>query len=142
MQHYCKYLIFAFRMNIKINWDGLGIITSVACAIHCAILPLVLTSLPLFGLNIIHNLFFEWSMITIAFLVGSYSLYHGYIKHHRSLMPLLIFATGFVFLVTKQFFHEQEFYFLVPAVILIISAHYINYKLCHRSKCQSAHHQH
>ncbi|MEO8769781.1 MAG: MerC domain-containing protein [Ferruginibacter sp.] len=129
-------------MNIKINWDGLGIITSVACAIHCAILPLVLTSLPLFGLNIIHNLFFEWSMITIAFLVGSYSLYHGYIKHHRSLMPLLIFATGFVFLVTKQFFHEQEFYFLVPAVILIISAHYINYKLCHRSKCQSAHHQH
>src|ERR1700712_5568943 len=114
-------------MNFKINWDGLGIATSLACAIHCAILPLLLTSLPLFGVNIIHNMFFEWSMISIAFVVGSYSLFHGYIKHHRSLIPVLIFATGFVFLVTKQFFHEYEFYFLVPAVILIIFAHYMNY---------------
>jgi hypothetical protein len=142
MQRYCKYIIFAIRMNIKINWDGLGIATSLACAIHCAFLPLVITSLPLFGVNIIHNPFFEWSMITIAFLVGSYSLFHGYIKHHRSLMPVFIFATGFVFLLTKQFFHDYEFYFLIPAVILIISAHYINYRLCHRSKCQSVHHQH
>lgn len=129
-------------MNIKINWDGLGIATSLACAIHCAILPLVLSSLPLFGVNIIHNPFFEWSMIAIAFAVGSYSLFHGYIKHHRSLMPIIIFATGFVFLLTKQFFHEHEFYFLVPAVVLIISAHYMNYRLCQKSKCQSVHHQH
>lgn len=129
-------------MNFKINWDGLGIATSLACAIHCAILPLVLTSLPLFGVNIIHNMIFEWTMIAIAFGVGVYSLFHGYNKHHRSTMPLIIFAIGFLFLTTKQVFHEYEFYFLIPAVVLIISAHYINYRMCHRSKCQSAHHQH
>ena len=56
-------------MNFKINWDGLGIATSLACAIHCAILPLILTSLPLFGVNIIHNMFFEWRMIALAFIV-------------------------------------------------------------------------
>ncbi|MEO7523263.1 MAG: MerC domain-containing protein [Ferruginibacter sp.] len=129
-------------MNFKINWDGLGIATSLACAIHCAILPLIVTTLPLFGINIIHNLFFEWSMITLAFVVGSYSLFHGYAKHHRSLVPVYIFALGFVFLISKQFFHVYEFYFLIPAVILIVTAHYINYRLCHKSKCQSAHHQH
>jgi hypothetical protein len=129
-------------MNLKLNWDGLGIATSLACAIHCAVLPLILTSLPLFGVNIIHNSFFEWTMIAIAFLVGTYSLYHGYIKHHRSLMPVIIFAIGFVFLATKQFLHDYESYLLIPAVTLIISAHYINYRLCNRSKCSSVHHQH
>ena len=67
-------------MHVKVNWDGLGIFTSVACSIHCAILPLIATSLPLFGVNIIHNGYFEWIMIGIAFVVGSYSLFHGYIN--------------------------------------------------------------
>ncbi|MEO7446128.1 MAG: MerC domain-containing protein, partial [Ferruginibacter sp.] len=64
-------------MAVKLNWDGLGIATSLACAIHCAVLPLILTSLPLFGINIIHNSYFEWMMIALAFGVGIYSLYHG-----------------------------------------------------------------
>jgi hypothetical protein len=129
-------------MNIKINWDGMGIITSVACAIHCALLPLLVTSLPLFGVNIIHNPVFEWSMIGLAFVVGSYSLIHGYRKHHRSFIPLLLFSIGFVFLLAKQFFHAHETWFLIPAVILIVTAHWRNYQLCHRSKCNSPHHTH
>lgn len=129
-------------MNLKINWDGLGIATSLACAIHCAILPLIATSLPLLGIDVIHNGIFEWSMISIAFAIGSYSLLHGYRTHHRSLKPVLIFTLGFAFLLTKQFFHEQEIYFLIPAVLLIIGAHYYNYKLCTKKKCTSAHHKH
>ena len=42
-------------MNHKINWDGLGVTTSLICAIHCAVLPLLFTSLPLLGGDIIHN---------------------------------------------------------------------------------------
>ena len=129
-------------MNVKVNWDGLGIFTSVACAIHCAILPLIATSLPLFGVNIIHNGYFEWMMIGIAFVVGSYSLFHGYIKHHRSLLPVAIFSVGFIFLIAKQFFAGLEIALLIPAVMLIISAHYFNYRLCQKSKCASLHHKH
>jgi len=33
-------------MNWKVNWDALGVGASLACAIHCAVLPLILTSLP------------------------------------------------------------------------------------------------
>ncbi len=129
-------------MNIKINWDAMGISTSIACAIHCAVLPIMVSSLPILGINIIHNLFFEWGMITLAFIVGSYSLFHGYIKHHRSFIPVLTFSVGFIFLVLKQFFSQYEYLFLIIAVVLIISAHYYNYRLCHQSKCSSPHHQH
>src|SRR4051812_15913818 len=124
-------------MKMRINWDGLGIATSVACAIHCAILPLVLTSLPLFGINIIHNPVFEWTMVGIAICVGIYSLVHGYLKHHRSYIPLLIFLCGALFLIAKQLSSQYEHGFLYVAVTLIIGAHYTNYKLCTRSKCHS-----
>lgn len=130
------------RMNIKMNWDGMGVVTSLACAVHCAILPLIVSSLPLFGINIIHNPFFEWGMIALAFFVGAYSLAHGYITHHRSFYPVLLFSLGFLFLITKQIFHDYENYLLIPAVILIVSAHYLNYRLCYKSKCSSPHHKH
>ncbi len=129
-------------MQLKFNWDAVGIATSVLCAIHCTLLPLLMSSLPLFGINILHNQLFEWGMILLAFSVGSYALFHGYIRHHHSLLPVLLFSAGFALLVLKQFFHDVENWFLLPAVVLIISGHYHNYRLCHKSKCSSAHHSH
>ncbi len=129
-------------MNLKINWDGLGIATSLACATHCILLPLLLTSLPLFGINILHNIYFEWGMILFAFAVGVYALVHGYKTHHKNILPVFLFTAGFLLLITKQFFIPVEGYFVVPAVILIVSAHYINFRLCTKRKCSSPHHAH
>jgi tetrahydromethanopterin S-methyltransferase subunit C len=129
-------------MKFKINWDILGALTSIACAIHCALLPIVLTSLPVFGVNIIHNVVFEWGMIFLAFVVGAYSLLHGYTKHHRNYLPFLAFCAGILFLVLKQLLPPLEYVFLLIAVSLILYAHYSNYKLCHKSKCNSPHHKH
>lgn len=117
-------------MKFNINWDAIGIGASMACAIHCALLPLLFTSLPLFGLNIIHHTGFELGMIGLALIIGTYSLSHGYRKHHHSLLPLTLFFTGFSFLVLKQFFIRYETWLLIPAVILIISAHLLNYRSC------------
>jgi hypothetical protein len=121
-------------MAEKVNWDRVGMGISIACAIHCAVLPVFLTSLPLFGFNIIHNQVFEWSMIVLAFFVGCYALYHGYSKHHRAFGPLLLFSIGFSCLVVKQFFLAYEHYLVLFAVMLIVSAHLLNFNYCRRSK--------
>jgi Na+-driven multidrug efflux pump len=117
-------------MNKKVNWDALGITASVACAIHCALLPLFFTSLPIFGINVIENTFFEIVMVFLAFVIGVYSLYHGFRKHHHSLVPLIVFAVGFLFLILKLFFVQYENWLLLPGVAGIIFAHIINYKSC------------
>jgi hypothetical protein len=117
-------------MRLKINWDALGITASVACAIHCAILPLFLSSLPLFGVNIIENRAFEYGMIGLALVVGLYSFYHGFTKHHHSWIPIFLFLLGILLLLLKVSLHEWRFWLLGPAVILIVVAHYLNYKLC------------
>ena len=112
----------------KINWDALGVGTSLACAIHCAILPLLVSTLPFFGVDFIQNKLFEYSMIAIAFLIGVFSLSHGYRKHHRQLYPILIFTVGFSFLLGKELIKGMEIPFLIIAVVLIITAHWANYK--------------
>jgi hypothetical protein len=117
-------------MKGRINWDAWGIVTSVACAIHCAILPLLLGSLPLLGMNIINNAGFEYFMIFLAFCIGSYSLWHGYRRHHHSKTPVLIFSAGIVLLIAKQVWHEHQYWILPFAILMIIAAHLINYKSC------------
>jgi hypothetical protein len=86
--------------------------------------------LPLFGINIIDNLYFEYGMIALAFFVGVYSLYHGFKKHHHNWLPLIIFSIGMLCLLAKQIFHNLHNYLLIPAVILIITSHFLNYKFC------------
>ncbi len=115
-------------MSFKINWDAIGVSASLACAVHCAILPLIISSLPLFGVNIINNTSFEIFMIAFAFCVGFFSLYHGWKKHHHQIEPLLIFSIGIIFLFAKQIWYQWEFWFLIPAVFLIVTAHYLNYR--------------
>jgi hypothetical protein len=133
LQLCCSFCIFA-PMKLHINWDAVGVSATLACAVHCALLPLVLSSLPLFGINIIHNVFFEAGMILLALFIGSYSLWHGYQRHHHRSVPLVLFISGMIFLVLKQFVLTYANWLLVPAVILIITAHFYNWRFCRIAK--------
>ena len=132
-------------MRLKINWDAWGIAASLACAIHCAILPLFIAALPLFGANIIDNKAVEIVMIIVALLIGSIALHHGYKGHHHKRLPLVLFIAGMLFLVLKEVWHDFHLIFLLPAVLLIVTAHYLNYRFCrahngaHKEDC---HHDH
>ena len=115
---------------MKVNLDGLGITASVACAIHCAVLPFMFTSLPLLGVNIIHNTSFEYGMIIIAFIIGVSALWHGYRRHHHRLVPFLLLSVGFFFLVLKEILTQHQTWLVLPALFFIVSAHYYNYRFC------------
>lgn len=112
----------------KINLDALGVTTSILCAIHCAILPLVMASLPILGINILHNSFFEYGMIALAFVIGTVALWHGFIRHHRRLTPWLLFVGGMLFLIAKELWPDYELGLLPFAVLLIVGAHLLNYR--------------
>ena len=114
----------------KINLDALGVTTSILCAIHCAILPLLMASLPILGINILHNSFFEYGMIALAFLIGTLALWHGFRRHHRRLTPWFLFVGGMLFLIAKELWPNFELGLLPFAVLLIIGAHLLNYRWC------------
>jgi hypothetical protein len=120
-------------MKRSINWDALGMSASLICAIHCAVLPVFLTSLPIFGVELIHNEIFENFMIVLAGMIGFYSLVHGWKKHHHSKAPLLIFTVGLVLLLLKEQAQDQFLLYLIPAVALILTAHFLNYRMCRKA---------
>jgi hypothetical protein len=120
-------------LRSKINLDALGVSASLACAIHCALLPLFFTSLPVLGFELINNIVFETVMIFAAFVIGAVSLYHGWKKHHHKKQPLIIFSVGIIFLFAKQIWHEYQFPFLIPAVGCIVFAHWLNYRFCKKA---------
>ena len=109
------HFIYIYGMKLNINWDALGVSASIACAIHCAVLPVIVTSLPFFGFDIIQNPFFEYGMILLAFLIGTYTLTHGFRDHHRRFLPLVIFSAGILFLLAKEAWHLMHTWLLVPA---------------------------
>ena len=114
----------------KWNWDAIGIGASLACAIHCALLPLFFSSLPLLGINILHNAHFELGMILLSFMIGAYSLYHGYKKHHHSYKPMIFFTVGIAIMLSRMVFRSIEIWLLFPAAFLIIFAHVNNHMRC------------
>jgi len=121
-----------------INADFIGIGASIACAVHCVVLPLFLSGLSIFGVNIIHNLWFETGMIGLAFVIGAFSLHHGFRRHHRSPLPFLLFTGGMFFLLAKQYWHNYELILLPFALILIISAHISNFRFTRKTRnCES-----
>ena len=137
MQHCCSGLSLPI-MKIQINWNAVGVSASVACAIHCALMPLFITSLPLFGINILDNIYFEAGMILVALLIGWLTLFHGFRKHHHKLSPLYLFIAGMILLIVKHFFTNNTVWLVVLSSALIITAYYLNWKYCRMAKhCHS-----
>ena len=125
-------------MKLQINWNALGVSATVACAIHCALLPLFISTLPLFGVNILDNIYFEIGMISVAFLIGGLTLLHVYRKHHHKFLPLFLFIAGMFLLIIKHFFSSSIIWLVIPSSIFILSAYYLNWRYCRIAKhCHS-----
>lgn len=118
----------------KVSLDALGIGASFVCAVHCAVLPLLMTALPLLGLELFENEAIEWCLLGGSFLLGFVSMYRGYYRHHQRLLPGVLFLSGFVCLVAGHLLHGRLWGLLVilTGAVLIISAHMKNLYACRR----------
>jgi hypothetical protein len=79
--------------NHSLKLDKAGMTASVLCAIHCAIVPILITSLPLMGLGFLANPMLEWSMISLALLIGVHAIGLSYFRTHHKRLPMLLLIT-------------------------------------------------
>jgi len=115
---------------MKWHSDLIGIGTSAFCTVHCALLPLLVGSLPVAGINLLENVWLELGTITLAFIAGAVSFYRGCFKKHKNKRPLWLFLVGFCLLVLNLL--NEHGLLVLGASTLIITAHSWNYRLLRR----------
>lgn len=114
--------------------DTAGFIASFICAIHCAIAPLVLASLPLAGIKFIASDWFDFLMISLSFVIASISLYRGYTQYHRRLHALILVVVGFAFISLGEWGHTGYTIALtVGGALTVATSHIVNHFLTRNS---------
>lgn len=144
MQHSCLYICSSFIFAMPItktsqNLDRLGMTASTLCAIHCALVPIFLTALPLLGLEFLANEWVEISMILVSVVLGTLSLSLSYRKQHHKLLPFLILVFGFALIFTGHFagFKSLEPILIPLGGFIVASAHLVNWRL--NKTCEHPH---
>jgi hypothetical protein len=109
--------------------DQVGMGASIACAIHCAALPIAATSLPLIGLEFLANTWVEVGMIVFSVLIGTWAIAGTYTKH-KNIGPVALLLFGFLLIATGHFaWHEMEAMLIPVGGFTIAAAHFINWKM-------------
>jgi hypothetical protein len=123
----------------KLDVAGMGV--SIVCAIHCVLLPVFLTTLPLFGVEILGNIVFETITIILSAIIGSWALFRGYRMYHHQLKPLVLFVVAMGFLVAANFYTGAiETILKTIAITGIITAHVLNWR--YSKACDNPAHGH
>lgn len=110
--------------------DLLGISTSILCAVHCLLPPILLTFTAAGSLPFLENEFLELIILASAGVFAAWSLIPS-VKIHHHYGPLGIASLGFTLIIAAHFFHSTYFEIgiLLAGGILLSSAHFWNWKL-------------
>lgn len=119
--------------------DRVGIWTSSLCALHCLLLPILITVLPFVSASFFAEAWFEKTILSLSMIVGFWALLTGFYRYHRQLYPIYSLLLGGLIYWNKDMFGEAyEPLTVVSGALLIVAAHVINIKLCKScSDCQS-----
>ena len=128
-------------MNTQVNADKASITLSMACMIHCLLMPsfLILTS-GFFALSIDNELIHK-AFLIIVLPVSLYALITGY-RNHRILSYFYLGTSGLWILIFAVFFGEgvlgelAEKSLTLLGSIIVASAHYKNYQTCKELACE------
>ncbi len=127
--------IFFLRTNLYKNYmDIFGIGTSVVCALHCAILPFFLSSIPFWNLLMSESIWLEIFIICSSLIFGLMAFYKGCFVQHKKKVPVVLFSIGFTLLLINLVVANLVLVFIPAASILIISGHLLNFKFCRQHK--------
>ena len=124
------------------NTDLFGFFASLLCAIHCCVLPFVMTVGILSGLSWLAEPWVEITFIILSIILASWSLYPSYKKQHHNDKALKIAGVGFALLFISRLVGHGSSIEVIAIVIgglLIAFAHLVNWRLLKISKPRYEH---
>jgi uncharacterized membrane protein len=136
------------KILVSEKYQKYGLYASIACAIHCTILPFFLIFIPTIGMTLFINDIFEWLLLAVSLIFNLTTICYGYTKH-KSLKTITFLGIGIVLTLVAHLLNEHnhqhfEFnlynLFIILGGVLICVSNYLNHKLCTNCKKCSINH--
>jgi hypothetical protein len=119
-------------LNTTAAFDRAGMSASLACAVHCALLPLALAALPALGLAWLDSPRVDWSMVVLALGIAL-SAHRGGYRLHRRCLPAGVALAGIVIIVTAMCLLKgsaSHHYIQASGAVFIAGSHLLNHQFC------------
>lgn len=118
--------------------DRVGVVGSVLCALHCALLPLLIASLPSLGLAGFSLVDLDQAFTVFATLLGVTTLSVGF-RRHRAFRAWMVLVPGLALVWLGSFtpLHNHSVGHVVVMVVgglAIAAAHLVNLRLSHGAR--------
>jgi len=114
--------------------DRVGFAASFLCAVHCALLPVLLGVLPALGLNLGGWLDFDFAFVVFASILGLTTMSMGW-RRHRAMYGWMTLLPGLALLWIGVFIHLHDSpvhaIMMTTGGLLLAGAHFINMRLTH-----------
>jgi len=110
-----------------LHLDFAGAFTAMVCAVHCTIVPIVL-SLG-WATNVAHSHTFDFLFLAIGVIIAGFVLLRDYSKNHGSFIPSFIAILGFITLFIGIETHGHLPILNILGGLMIVASHLYNWKL-------------
>ena len=127
-------------MNKKYNistksLDKIAIVSSILCAFHCAILPIIIATSGWFGLQFLKNPVVEFIFIIVGIILFYTSILRN-LKKQNPKTILIYGLTGACALILSKFsfFEKIEVWLTAIGAFFLVLAHYKNLKCSYNNK--------
>ena len=114
--------------------EKIGVLLSIACAVHCLTLPIFLFFAPYLASSFAFSSNLEWILVISSFVLAAFILVLDYRKHRQPL-PLYFLGVGIIIKVLDMVLSNQSYAWLFGILLgtVISIAYWVNYK--HKKSC-------
>jgi len=111
--------------------DLIALSSAFVCAVHCAVLPILISFSSLGLLSFLNHSLIEWTFISLGVVLAYSSLWPSYKQKHKNSQPLKMALLGFLSIALGRlhFTHLWEVSHTVIGTTLVALAHYSNWKI-------------
>ena len=127
------------RPALSMRADGLGIVASALCFVHCILTPVVLSLSAVWAHYLPSEERFHRVLAVMVAAIGCFAIVSGYRKHRRRRV-LFLMSTGLSFIFAGAYLgdrlpsHIAEIAVTLTGSSLMITAHLVNHTFC--KNCQ------